>query len=364
MSPSPSILCCGDCARPPGGIAFARERGLPARHFRRQTSSDGAGAGQRRAGTSVRLPPGATALLRVLIAWLLALSAALFVPPALAQALQPVPALTARVIDRSGTLSASQQQALEDKLAAFEAAHGSQIVVLLVPSTQPEDIAAYAFRVADAWKIGRREVGDGILLVVAKEDRKVRIEVARTLEGAVPDLAAWRIIDGIITPAFRRGDFAGGLDAGVDGLMALVRGEALPAPAQGRTPDAGMNLEDLGALLFVAVPMLGAVLIGVLGRKPGSLLTGGLTGLIVHVLTASLVLAVVGGVLALVFVLALGVGSSGRGGPPHRGSGPIIGGGGFGGLGGRGGFGGRSGGGGFRSGGGGSFGGGGASGGW
>jgi uncharacterized protein len=222
-------------------------------------------------------------------------------------------------------------EALEDKLAAFEAAHGSQIVVLLVRSTQPEDIAAYAFRVADAWKIGRREVGDGILLVVAKEDRKVRIEVARALEGAVPDLAAWRIIDGAITPAFRRGDFAGGLDAGVEGLMALVRGEALPAPAQGRSQDAGMNLEDLGALLFVAVPMLGAVLVGVLGRKPGSLLTGGLTGLIVHVLTASLVLALVGGVLAVVFVLALGVGSGGRGGPPHRGSGPIIGGGGFGG---------------------------------
>ncbi len=304
---------------------------------------------------------GATLLLRVLIACVLALSAALFTPPTLAQALQPVPPLTARVIDRSNTLSAPQRQALEDKLAAFEAERGSQIVVLLVPSTQPEDIAAYAFRVADTWKIGRREVGDGILLVVAKEDRKVRIEVARTLEGAVPDLAAWRIIDGAITPAFRRGDFAGGLDAGVDGLMALVRGEALPAPQQGGAQDAGMNLEDLGALLFVAVPMLGAVLIGVLGRKPGALLTGGLTGLIVHVLTTSLLLALVGGVLAVVFVLALGVGSGGRGGPPHRGSGPIIRGGGLGGLGG---FGGRGGGGGFRSGGGGSFGGGGASGGW
>jgi uncharacterized protein len=307
------------------------------------------------------LRAGATALLRVLVMCVLALSTALFIPTALAQALQPVPPLTARVIDRSGTLSAPQRQALEDKLAAFEAAHGGQIVVLLVPSTQPEDIAAYAFRVADTWKIGRREIGDGILLVVAKEDRKVRIEVARTLEGAVPDLAAWRIIDGAITPAFRRGDFAGGLDAGVDGLIALVRGEDLPVPAQGRAHDAGMNLEDLGALLFVAVPMLGAVLIGVLGRKPGSLLTGGLTGLIVHVLTTSVLLALVAGVLAVVFVLALGVGSGGRGGPPHRGSGPIIRGGGPGGFGG---FGGRGGGGGFRSGGGGSFGGGGASGGW
>lgn len=301
---------------------------------------------------------------RAMLAWILLCSAALFALPALAQALQPVPPLTARVMDRSGTLSAPQRQALEEKLAAFEAAQGSQIVVLLVPSTQPEDIAAYAFRVADTWKIGRREVGDGILLVVAKEDRKVRIEVARSLEGAVPDLAAWRIIDGAITPAFRRGDFAAGLDAGVDGLIALIRGEDLPLPAQSGTRDSEMNLEDLGALLFVAVPMLGAVLIGVLGRKPGSLLTGGLTGLLVQALTASLGLGILAGVLAIVFVLALGVGSGGRGGPPHRGSGPIIRGGGFGGLGGLGGGGRRSGGGGFRSGGGGSFGGGGASGGW
>lgn len=302
-------------------------------------------------------------LARALLAWLLALSAIVFTPLAFAQALQPVPPLSARVIDRSGSLSAPERQALEEKLAAFEASQGSQIVILLVPTTQPEDIAAYAFRVADAWKIGRREVGDGILLVVAKEDRKVRIEVARALEGAIPDLAAWRIIDGVITPAFRSGDFAGGLNAGVDGLIALVRGEDLPAPAKGRTQDADMGLEDLGALLFVAVPMLGAVLVGVLGRKPGSLLTGGLTGLFVHVLTASLLLALVGGVLAAVFVLALGIGSTGHGGPLHRGSGPIIRGGGFGGLGGTGGSGGR-GGGGFRSGGGGSFGGGGASGGW
>ncbi len=309
------------------------------------------------APTTTPLPwPGCDRLLRGALAWLAILCALLLPAHALAQALQPVPPLTARVIDRSATLSTAQRQALEDKLAAFEAAHGSQIVVLLVPTTQPEDIAAYAFRVADSWKIGRRDVGDGLLIVVAKEDRKVRIEVARALEGAVPDLAAWRIIDGAITPAFRRGDFAGGLDAGVEALAALIRGEGLPLPAADDAATAGIGLEDLGALLFVGVPMIGAVLIGVFGRKPGSLLTGGLTGLFVHVLTASLVLALIAGVLAVVFVLALGVGS--RGGPPHRGGGPMIGGG-FGGLGG-----GRRGGGGFRSGGGGSFGGGGASGGW
>ena len=252
-------------------------------------------------------------MMRYLWRALLALAALCAAGLALAQPLQPVPALQARVTDLTATLSAAQARALEDRLAAFEAAHGSQIVVLLVRSTAPEDIAAYAFRVADAWKIGRREVGDGVLLLVAKDDRKVRIEVARTLEGAIPDLAAWRIIDGAITPAFRRGDFAGGIDAGVEGLFALIRGEDLPAPQPAARSADGGGIEDLGALLLV------------------------------------------GGVLAVVFVLALGIGG-GRGGPPHRGGGPIIRGGGLGG----GGFGG----GGFRSGGGGSFGGGGASGSW
>lgn len=287
---------------------------------------------------------------------LLTLATVLAAGLALAQPLHPVPALQARVTDLTATLSAAQARALEDKLAAFEAAQGSQVVVLLVRSTAPEDIAAYALRVADAWKIGRREVGDGVLVLVAKDDRKVRIEVARALEGAIPDLAAWRIIDGAITPAFRRGDFAGGIDAGVEGLFALIRGESLPAPGRAARAGEGAGLEDLGALLFVGVPMLGAVLVGLLGRKPGAFATGGVTGVVVHVLTASVFLALVGGVLAVVFVLALGVGGGGRGGPPHRGGGPIIRGGGLGG----GGFGG----GGFRSGGGGSFGGGGASGRW
>ena len=298
-------------------------------------------------------------MMRYLWRALLALAALCAAGLALAQPLQPVPALQARVTDLTATLSAAQARALEDRLAAFEAAHGSQIVVLLVRSTAPEDIAAYAFRVADAWKIGRREVGDGVLLLVAKDDRKVRIEVARTLEGAIPDLAAWRIIDGAITPAFRRGDFAGGIDAGVEALFALIRGEHLPAPEPATRAGDGAGIEDLGALLFVGVPMLGALLVGMLGRKPGAFATGGVTGLIVHLLTASLLLALVGGVLAVVFVLALGIGGGGRGGPPHRGGGPIIRGGGLGGGGLGGGFGG-----GFRSGGGGSFGGGGASGSW
>lgn len=292
-------------------------------------------------------PPSAAAFVRVLLpllaalAWLAALLGA---GPAAAQAPQPVPALSARVIDRSATLDAQQLQALEAKLAAFEAERGSQIVVLLVPTTAPEDIAAYAYRVADTWKVGRREIGDGILLVVAKNDRQVRIEVARALEGAIPDLAAYRIIDRLITPAFRRGDFAGGLEAGVDGLMAHIRGEALPLPEAG----AAFELDDLGAFLFAVVPVLGSVLISVFGRKLGALATAGVAGFVAKLVTGSFLLAILAAVLALLFVLALGVGGAGRRG------GPVIWGGGHG----------RGGGGGFRSGGGGSFGGGGASGRW
>ncbi|RZJ21484.1 MAG: YgcG family protein, partial [Haliea sp.] len=147
-----------------------------------------------------------------------------------AQDLQAIPALTARVIDTTGTLDAAQKQALEAKLEAFEKARGSQIVVLMVPTTQPEDITDYTQRVGDLWKIGRKDVGDGVLLVVAKNDRKVRIATAKTLEGAIPDLAARQIIDRAITPKFRENDFAGGLNAAADQLMARISGENLPLP--------------------------------------------------------------------------------------------------------------------------------------
>ena len=284
-----------------------------------------------------------------------ALAALLCPASSSAQDLQPVPALTARVIDQTGTLDAGERQALEAKLAAFEAERGAQIVVLIVATTAPEDIAAYAYRVAAEWKIGRRDIGDGILMVVAKDDRRVRIEVARALEGAVPDLAAFHIIDRAITPAFRRGEFAAGLDAGLDALMARIRGENLPLPE----PDESVRsdapwLEALGAFLFVGVPIVGAVHVGMFGRKLGALATGGVAGLLAQLLLGSLLLAIIAGVVAFIFVLVLGIGGGGRGGRGAGGGfgGPIIWGGG-----GRGG-------GGFSSGGGGSFGGGGASGRW
>ena len=272
---------------------------------------------------------------------------------ALAQQVQPVPALSGRVIDNTGTLDAAQRAKLEAKLAALEAQKGAQVVVLLVPTTQPEDIASYANRVANAWKIGRRNVGDGLLIVVAKDDRRVWIAPAKALEGAVPDLAAKKIIDRSITPAFKKGDYAAGLDAGVDGLIARIRGEDLPAP---RTLDSSaISWENLSLFFFVGVPVVGGLLTGVLGRKLGALATAGATGALAGWLSTSVLLGGLAGLIALVMVGLLGIGSSGgrggRGGPPV-----IWGGGGGGGFSSRGG--------GFSSGGGGDFGGGGAGGKW
>jgi uncharacterized protein len=281
---------------------------------------------------------------------------------AAAQDVQPVPPLSGRVIDQTGTLSAGQRDALEAKLAAFEREAGPQMVVVIVATARPEDIASYTQRLGDAWKIGRREVGDGLLIVVAKDDRQVRIAPAKALEGAVPDLAARQIIERSIRPAFRAGDYAGGLNAAVDELIARIRGEQLPAPSQrggGASTDRGPDWEELAMFFFVGVPILGAVLTGVMGRKLGSLATAAAAGGLGWWVTTSALLAGVAGVLTLVLVGIMGIGAS-RGGH-RRGRGgdvPIIWGGGGGG-----GWGGGDGGG-FSSGGGGDFGGGGASGDW
>ena len=275
-----------------------------------------------------------------------------------AQQLLPVPPLEGRVIDRTQTLDGPQRQAMEQHLANVERELGTQIVVLLVDSTLPEDIAAYAQRVGDQWKIGRRDVGDGLLIVVAKNDRRIRIEVAKALEGAVPDLAARQIISETISPAFKRNDYAGGLNAAIDRLATRIKPEGLPAPdaqrdASGRST--GFDWQELAMFFFIAVPIAGAVLTGMLGRKLGALATGGGAGAIAWWLSASLAVAGLAGVAALIMVGVFGFGSGGRG----RGGGPPIiwGGGG-------GGWGGGGGGGGFSSGGGGDFGGGGASGDW
>lgn len=287
--------------------------------------------------------------------WLVAAGLGLLVALAMAQDLQPVPALTAHVIDTTGTLSSAQMQALETKLSAFEQTGGSQVVLLLVPTTLPEDIASYANRVGNTWKIGRKEVGDGLIVLVAKTDRKVRIEVAKTLEGAIPDLAAKQIIDEAITPHFKQGDFAGGLDAAVDQIMARIKGEALPAPSQRSRSGANFQWTDLLVFLFIAVPIAGTMTRRLLGRNAGALLTGGLVGVLALLVTTSLVIAGIAGLLALLFTLLAGSGRS-PGGPGGwgMGSGGWRSGSGGGGAGG----------GGFSSGGGGDFGGGGASGDW
>jgi uncharacterized protein len=299
--------------------------------------------------------------------WLVLATALLLAAlPARAQDVLPVPALSARVIDQTNTLPAERKAALEAKLAAFEAEAGPQIVVLMVPTTQPEDIAAYAQRVGDSWKIGRREVGDGLLIVVAINDRRVNIQTAKALEGAVPDLAARQIIDRAIKPAFRAGDYAGGLDAAVDQLIARIKGEDLPAPERQRRAEPGLQVQELLIFFFFAVPIMGAVFTGVFGRKLGSLVTAGAAGGLSWVMTASVLIGIGAAVAALVLVGLFGIGSAARritrGG--RHGVPPIIwgGGGDHGGWSGGGGWGG--GGGGFSSGGGGDFGGGGASGDW
>lgn len=293
--------------------------------------------------------------MRTFRAWLL-LGALLWATLAGAQDVRPVPPLSGRVIDQTATLQPPQVAALEAKLAAFEAEAGPQIVVLLVPSTAPEDIAAYAQRVADQWKIGRRAVGDGLLLVVAKDERAMRIEVAKALEGAVPDLAARQIIDQTLIPAFRSNDYAGGLNQAVDRLMARVRGEDLPVPAPrggaggaGGTGGGVLPLQQFGLMIFVGVLALGGLLSAVLGRGPGSMITAVAAGGVAWWLGTGLLMAALAAAAALVVVGVVGVGNvlqlllmaRGGGGGGHGGGG-----------------------GGFSSGGGGDFGGGGASGRW
>ena len=288
-----------------------------------------------------------------------------FSQAAYAQDLIAVPPLSARVIDTSGTLDAAQTQALEAKLAAFEKARGAQIVVLMVPTTLPEDITDFAQRAGDTYKIGRKDIGDGLLLLVAKNDRKVRIATTKTLEGAIPDLAARQIIDNAITPRFRQGDFAGGLNAATDQVMARISGENLATPEATRSVggNEGFQWMDMAVFLFFAVPIGARLLSGVLGRKLGAVATGGGVGLLAWFFTSSVLLAGGAAVVGLVFALFASLGSlgslGGTGGSGRRGGGWSSGGsgGGFGG----GGFGG---GGGFSSGGGGNFGGGGASGSW
>jgi uncharacterized protein len=266
-----------------------------------------------------------------------------------------VPPLTARVTDVTGTLSGGAVSRIEGKLTAFEDKKGSQIAVLVVPTTQPEEIEQFSIRVEDAWKLGRKGVDDGAYLIVAKDDRRVRIEVGRGLEGALTDATANRIIEETITPHFKANDFDGGVEAGVDQIISVVNGEALPAPDQ-KWEKHGGSFSNLFPILLVVVVVAGGVLRSIFGRFVGSVATGGFAGLIAWLVSHLLPIGLGAGIVA--FLFALIAGGASRGWSAGGGWGGF--GGGFGG----GGFGGGGGGGGGFSGGGGGGAGGGASGSW
>jgi uncharacterized protein len=268
----------------------------------------------------------------------------LFASGSLRAELVPVPALQQRVTDLTQTLTPDQQSQLEAKLAAFEQQKGSQIAVLIVPSTKPEEIEQYSIRVVDAWKLGREKPDDGVLLLVAKDDRKMRLEVGYGLEGAIPDLIAKRIISEIMAPSFRQGDYYGGINNALEQVIKLISGEQLPAPAQARP--GGGKLMDMLYVVLIGAFVVGGILRAIFGKFVGGVLNAGVIGALIWVFGGGLIIAIV---LAIIAFFLTFIGAAGLG---HIGGLGGLGGGGYGGSGGWGG------------GGGGGFGGGGASGSW
>jgi uncharacterized protein len=273
-----------------------------------------------------------------------------------------VPPLSGRVVDKTGTLSSGDIASLTQTLQNLEARKGSQVAVLIVPTTAPESIEQYSIRVAEAWKIGRRKVDDGALVVVAKDDRKLRIEVGYGLEGALNDATAKRIIDEVITPKFRSGDFAGGIFAGVYRIIAVIDGEKLPAPEARRQQDSGLlsHVDPLNPIFIFILFIVGAALRSTFGRLIGGIAIGSIVGGLAWFVAGSLAAAII---LALVAFLITMLAESATPLSGRRGSWSSGGGGWSGGGGSYSGSSGSSDSGGF-SGGGGSFGGGGASGSW
>ncbi len=266
-----------------------------------------------------------------------------------------VPPLTGHVVDQTGVLNAQQSSSLEQTLREFEARKGSQIAVLIVPTTAPEAIEQYGIRVAEQWKLGRKKIDDGAILLIARDDHTLRIEVGYGLEGALTDAMSKRIISEVIVPRFRQGDFYGGVSAGVEQMMRVVDGEPLPPPNVKRSSDTA-RLQQFAPVLLVLAAFAGGLSRAFLCRFPGAVVTGGAVGVVTWLIVGGVTVGVIAGIIALLFTLFSGgtagfgmintLGGAGRGGFGGGGSGS----GGFGG----GGF----------SGGGGGFGGGGASGSW
>ena len=233
-------------------------------------------------------------LLALLLCWAFAAAADVAVPP-----------LTGRVVDQTGTLSRERYRLADQTLKDFEARKGSQIAVLIVPTTEPETIEQYSIRVAEAWKIGRKKIDDGALLVVAKNDRKLRIEVGYGLEGALTDVTAKRIIDEVITPKFRSGDFAGGISAWRRPHHPRDRWRAVAgAGARGELPACSNNIDPFNPFCPVAVIVVGgAILRTMLGRLFGSVATGGMVGALAWFIAASLAAVGYRGVIAFIFTM-------------------------------------------------------------
>jgi uncharacterized protein len=227
-----------------------------------------------------------------------------FIPflPSLASADAAIPPLTARVTDATGTLTSEQRSALEQTLQAFENKKGSQISVLIVPTTQPETIEQYSIRVVEQWKLGRKSVDDGVLLIVAKDDRALRIEVGYGLEGVLTDATSNRIINEVIVPRFRQGDFHGGITAGVESIMNVINGEPLPPPDK-RAGGYSGNVRGYLPILFLLTVVAGGVLRAVLGRLAGAVVTGGALAVVAWLLSGTLFIAIVAGAIALAFTL-------------------------------------------------------------
>ncbi len=246
-------------------------------------------------------------ILALLMCWAFAAFADVAVPP-----------LSGRVVDQTGTLSSGDVASLTQSLKDLETRKGSQVAVLIVPTTAPETIEQYSIRVAEAWKIGRRKIDDGALLVVAKDDHKLRIEVGYGLEGALTDVSARRIIDEVITPKFRSGDFVGGISAGIDRIIRVIDGEPLPAPEPQQSFGGGQDRFDIlfNPLIIFAVFVVGAVLRTVLGRLIGSVATGGVVGVLAWLTVGSLMFSAIAAVLAFAFAMFAEsmASSSGRGG--------------------------------------------------
>ena len=272
--------------------------------------------------------------------------------PLVAVALNPVPALTGHVVDQTATLTTEQMATLEQTLAAFEARKGSQLAVLIIATSAPEAIEPYALRVAELWKLGRKKVDDGAILIIAKDDRATRIEVGYGLEGSLNDATSKRIISDAILPRFKQQDYYGGISAGVGQIIGVIDGESVPA--QRSKPSAGIgNIQQYAPILFILTMVFGGVLRTSIGKVPGALVTGGVVAVAAWLIVGALSVALIAGVIGLLVTL-LGGGMRGHGFGGYYG----------GGAGGRGhgsggGFGGRGGG---FSGGGGGFGGGGATG--